>query len=862
MRMLREWLQRLGNTVRPGRRDDDLQEELRLHTTLAAEAGRRPGGTAQAMDALRDQRGLPWLDDLARDVRHGLRSLRRSPVFTAVAVVTLALGIGANTAIFSVMQTVLFRLLPVEQPQELVFLQTVGGGSAPPYPYFERVRDETSSFAGLAAFATDELGVEVDGVAEQVFGQVASGTYFEVLGVRPAVGRLLTRDDEQLDPPVAVIGYGYWQRRFGGAANAIGRTLSFRNRLHTIVGVTPAGFQGLEPGRQVDVTLPITLERGMVTNVEARWFNAVARLRPDATVQQATVQADAILQSFMNDRNRSRSSAPDHVVLAPASRGLDQLRRRFSGPLYVLTLAVAILLLIACVNLGGLLLVRGAARGREFAVRLATGAGSGRLLRQVLTETLVLFLLGAAAGLVIAYGAIQGLTGFFAAGRRPILLDVQFDWRLVTFAAAATLAAGLVTGMWPALRALRTEPQTVMKGNGTWPSGSWRWASGRMLVAGQVALSLALLVIAVLAARTMGNLRAVDLGFSPGGVLTMSLQSTVPRDGAAREPSLMRVVERVRGLPGVRAASLSVLTPLSGRNTGTVVTVPGAPQPAGTEQRIGLNHVSEDYFRAFGIELVAGRAFAPRDASGALKVVVLNEAAARTYFPGRSPIGQAVEFGQSGAYQVVGVVRDHKHVSVRDQAPPFAFVPVWQPIDALARLTLAVSSDQPQSTIARAVGDEVRAIDPSMLVSDVIGVEAQIDATLVSERLLSNLSTTFAALVLGLAVIGLYGIVSYSVAGRRKEFGVRIALGASRSRVVSGVVKEALLPVGAGIAIGLPLALVIARAADRLLFGVASADPTNYMLGAGTLVLVACAAAWLPARRASRLDPNVVLRAE
>jgi ABC-type antimicrobial peptide transport system permease subunit len=290
--------------------------------------------------------------------------------------------------------------------------------------------------------------------------------------------------------------------------------------------------------------------------------------------------------------------------------------------------------------------------------------------------------------------------------------------------------------------------------------------------------------------------------------------------------------------------------------------VPGARQPAGTEQRIGVNHVSEDYFRAFGIELVAGRAFAPSDAGGALKVAVLNEAAARTYFAGRSPISEAVEFGQSGAYQVVGVVRDHKHLSVRDEAPPFAFVPVWQPIDALSRLTLAVSSDQPRPTIARAVADEVRAVDSSTLVSDVIGVEAQIDATLVSERLLANLSTTFAALVLGLAVIGLYGIVSYSVAGRRKEFGVRIALGASRSRVVSGVVKEALLPVGAGIAIGLPLALVIARAADRLLFGVASADPTNYMLGAGTLVAAALAAAMLPAWRASRLDPNAVLRAE
>ena len=527
-----------------------------------------------------------------------------------------------------------------------------------------------------------------------------------------------------------------------------------------------------------------------------------------------------------------------------------------------MTLATAIFLIIACANLGGLLLVRGAARGREFAVRLAIGAGSGRLLRQVLTETLLLFLLGAAAALAIAYVAIQGLTGFFATGRRPILLDLQYDWTLVAYAAAVTLAAGLLTGLWPAVRALRTELQAAMKEGEPRLAGSPRLTMGRVLVAGQVALSLVLLVAAVLFARTMVNLRASDLGFSGSGVLTMSLQPDLPDETAAREQLWMRVLERVRGVPGVRAASLSVLTPLSGRNTGTVVTVPGVAPRAGMDRSFRLNHVSEDYFRTFGIELIAGRALTRRDAAGAVKVAVLNDAAAKAYaaLAGRSPIGETLELGESGVYQVVGVVRDHKHLSVREQAPPFAFVPLWQPIDSISRLTLAVSSDQPRSTMARAVADEVRAIHPGTLVSDVIEVEEQIDATLVSERLLSMLATGFAALVLGLAAIGLYGIVSYSVARRRTEFGVRLALGAPRSRVAAGVVMEVLLQVAAGIAVGLPLALVIARTAERLLFGVTPAAPGSYLLGAATLTVVACAAAWLPARRACSIDPADTLR--
>jgi predicted permease len=371
----------------------------------------------------------------------------------------------------------------------------------------------------------------------------------------------------------------------------------------------------------------------------------------------------------------------------------------------------------------------------------------------------------------------------------------------------------------------------------------------RVVIAGQVALSLALLVAATLFARTMLNLRSVDLGFTPSGVLTMSVDPALPGDTGAAAEVWRQWLDRVRNLPGVRSASLSVLTPLSGRNTGIAMTVPGVNSKGETR----LNHVSEDYFRTFGIDLVAGRSFTRQDGAGAIAVAVLNETAARAAFAGRSPIAERVDLGGAGLYQVVGVVSDYKHLNVREAAQPFAFVPLAQPVTPISRLTLAVSSDTSMAVLTRTIANEIRAVHPDTLVSDVIGVDAQIDETLVSERLLSMLAGGFAVLVLALAAIGLYGMVSYAAAARTTEFGLRLALGAPRSRVAAGVIAEAMMPVAAGIAIGLPLAVAIARAAQRLLYGVTPADATSYLAGAGALALVAAAAAWLPARRACGL---------
>ena len=878
---------RVRALLRSGAVDRDLDDEMQGHLQYLIDeyvaqglsrgdahdrALREFGGVVRLKEECRDARGVTWLTDVVRDVRYSLRMIGRAPAFTLIAVLTIALGVGANTAIFSLVNTVLLRLLPVARPHELFFIQSAGSdgrGGTPPYPYFERLRAETSSFDGIVAFATDELRIEIDGTPEQVFGQIASGDYFDVLGLRPAAGRLLTPDDEKLDPPVAVIGYGYWQRRFGSDPGAIGRSLTFSDRTFIIVGVTHREFWGLQPGRQIDVTLPITQAGRMLANTKTwSWFNAVARLRPGIPVEQATAQADTIFQLFMDTGVQSeemRRKRFNRIELSSAARGLDRLRTRFSKPLYALTVVAALVLLIACVNLGNLLAVRGTARSREFAIRLATGAGSGRLVRQLLTETGLLFLIGGLAGLVLASLMIQGLTGFFAIGRNPIVLDVQYDWTVAGFASAIALAAALLTGIGPARRASRIDPNAALKEGDTRVAGSRRMAvAARVLVSSQVALSLVLVVGATIFLKTMMNLRAVDLGFTGDSVLTMSLDPMMGADTTAITPEQFwsRVLERIGALPGVRAASLSVLTPLSGRDTGKGVTIAGFHPRSEMDRFVHLNHVSEDYFRTFGIALAEGRAFTAQDTRGAAKVVVVNETAAKAYFPGRSPIGETIVFGDADTYQVVGVVRDYKHMNVRQEVPRFAFVPLQQRIDPISRITLAASSDQPAAALRQAIAREVRAVHPNTLVSDVIGVEEQIDATLLSERLLSTLASGFAVLALSLAAIGLYGVLSYSVARRRNEFGVRLALGARPSRIASGIFREVTLQVAIGVAVGIPVALLIARMAESMLFGVSAADPTHYLLSAGVLLSVAAVAAWVPASRAARIDPMLALRAE
>jgi putative ABC transport system permease protein len=886
MRLLRMFRYRLRSLLRRRSVDDETERELSLHFEQlvrehlrngaseadARRAARREFGSPDlAREQCRDARRVGLIDDLTGDVAYGARMLTRTPAFTATAVLSIALGIGANTAIFSVVDAVVLRSLPVHRPQDLVFVHVAGSrglGGAPPYPCIQRFQTASSAFTGMAAYATDELRIDVDGTAEQVFGQVASGSYFDVLGLVPAAGRLLRPADTALDPPVAVLGYAYAERRFGGAASAVGRSLRNGARTYTIVGVTPPSFWGLEPGRRIELTLPITAAGGRANDPGAFWLDLVARLDDRSTVPQATAQLDAIFQGFMNERDRRpdvRRQSFDHIELRSAARGEDRLRARFTTPLLALMFAAGGALLMACANLGGLLLVRGAARGREIALRFALGASAGRIVRQLLTETQMLFAVGAGVGVAIAPLAVSAMTGFFASGRNPIVIDVRYDWRLAAFAAAVTLVAGVVTGLWPALRARRSNPRAAIA-SGVRTTGSRESrAGGRAAVIVQVAVTVVLLAAAVMFAATMRNLRDVNLGFTPARVLTMSLDPFVANGADAadvRERFWSGVLERVRRLPGVRAASLSVLTPLSGRSTGRQVTVPGFQASTEAEREILVNHVSDDFFRTQGILLAAGRVFTAADNRGAAKVMVVNETAARVYFAGRNPLGEFIGVDGAGSFQIVGIVGDHKHRSVREPPQRFAYIPLPQAIDPIGRITLSVASDQPQAALARMVGDEVRAVRRNALVSDVIGVEEQIDATLMSERLLAALAGSFAAVALALAAIGLYGVISYTVARRRAEIGIRLALGARRANIAASVCREVLLQVGAGLVIGLPLAIAAGRAARTMLFGVTPNDTAPYAAAAIVVALVASAAAWIPIRRAVSIDPLTTLRAE
>ena len=804
---------------------------------------------------------------MTQDLRYGVRTLRRSPGFTAVALLTLALGIGANTAIFSLADAVLLRTLPVDRPHELVFFKTTGSAGtsgAPPYPWFERVREDTVTFAGMAVFASDEMRVDIDGRAEQVFGQSVSGSFFDVLGIEPALGRLLRPDDEIMAPPVAVIDYGYWQRRFGGSRDVLGGTITVGARAFTIVGVTPRAFSGLQPGRRVEVTTPVSRDWPLLRNGTAWWSEAIARLRPGVTVAQATASAEAAFQAHMRTVTIDESLRQmrfRRVAAVSAARGLDRLRDRYSTSLRALMLVSMVVLLIGCANLGTLLLVRGEARAREMAIRQAMGASTGRLLRQLLTETLLLFALGAASGFFIAGVATDALVEFFAIGRNAIELQAQMDWPAAAFATCITLVAAVFTGSWPALRAIRVDPQQAMRSGDTRLGGAPRArAATRLLIAGQVALGLTLLVSALLFAATMRNLRQVDLGFTPERVLTQSLDPMVNGSAAAerRAQFWTRVLDRMQALAGARAASLSVLTPMSGRDTRELLTGPGMETLQAIDRVVHVNHVSEDYFTVFGIRLLEGRPLTAADRTA--RLALINETTEADLFPDRTAVGQMLEFSEGRRYQIVGVVKDPKHRSLREPKLRMVYLPLWQPLEPQGRVTLSVATTQAPMSLAGEIARQVREVEPGALVSDVFDVETQIDATLLGERLLAAFGSAFALLALMLAAIGIYGVLSYSVAERRGEIALRMALGALPSHVRRDILRGVQCPLVAGIAVGLPVAWATSRMVQTLLFGVTPLDIGTYLLAIAVLGGVAMGAALLPMLRAASLNPADVIR--
>ncbi len=863
----------------------ELDEELRFHleraellleargmsTDDARRAARRQfGNITVATEASRAAHRIQLLDDLVADVHYAARALRRTPLFTAVAVLTIALGVGANAAIFSVIDAVLLRTLPVQHAEQLVFVNVVGSHGeqygGPPYPWVEEIRARSTSFSGMAVFAVDHLPVVVDGRVEQVLGQVASGAYFDLLGVRAAIGRTLTPDDERLNPPVAVIGYNYWQRRFGGRRDVVGTVIRYQDRAVTIVGVTPQRFGGLQTGQQVDVTFPVTMTGyGLLRDTGAWWSTTVARVRERVPVPQAQRDVNAIFATL--DAGSARSEAQRRVELVSASRGLDRIRRQLATPLILVFGAVAAVLLIACANIANLLSVRAASRRRELAVRSALGAGRGRLVRQLITESVFLFTMGAAAGLLVAKVVHRVLQGYLAVGRMPIVLDLSLDSRLLGVAAALALVAGVLSGLAPALRAGAWHGNAFVDLRLAGGRATGASAVSRSLVVMQLAVSIVVLIGGSLLLRTLINLRSVDLGFRAEGVLTLSLlplESSYPAE--QRGEVFDRVLQRVRQIPGVESASLSVLTPLSGRDRSRGVAIPGLVPRPGVDPDVHVNYVSPGYFETFDTPISLGRPFTAGDEAHAPKVALMNRAAARLYFGARPALGAPIGFEPPDnppvAYTLVGVTGDSRHLSMRDAAPRFVYLPIDQAPDSPSRLTLAVRTRVALPAMADIVRRAIESVGGDILVSDVETVPQQVDRALLRERLVSTLAGAFAVLGLLLAALGLYGVTAYSVLSRTPEIGIRMALGSS-PRAVQWLMLRQVAAMGlVGVGVGLPLSMAVAVGIRRLLYGVVPTDPSIVGACAGILLVVTVLAGYLPARRASRIDPVRALASE
>jgi predicted permease len=898
------WYHRLRNTVRSERLSSDLDRELEFHLAeridelvgsgMGEEEARREarlrfGNPGVLKERTRERDVLPWLESLGADLRYALRSLRASPGFAAVAILSLGLAIGANTAIFSLIDAVMLRSLPVERPGELVRVTTPArsgglgeGGDNFTNPLWEALRDRQDVFSGAFATADERFDLAGGGESRPVAGAWVSGGYFSALGVRPAAGRLLApADDYRGCPPVAVVGHAFWRSAYGGSPDVVGRTLPLNGHPFEIVGVAAAGFSGVQVGRAAEVYVPLCampVVQGGHDRLDERstWFLYVfGRLRPGTTPEAAGRRLAALAPAVFG------ATVPEHwpaeakedyrrttLAAVPAANGYSGVRSRYRDALVALMAAVGLVLLIGCANVANLLLARASSRRHEVAVRLAIGAGRGRLVRQLLTESLLLSLLGAAVGLLLASAATRLMARYMALRGEAVWLDLAIDGRVLAFTLLVATGTAVLFGLGPAWRSARVDPRGAMKANDPGiVEGHSRFGVGKALVVGQIALSLVLVVGAGLLLGTFRRLATLDPGFEPGGVLLASVDmggAGLPEEGVPRVKR--EILERLRATPGVESASASVFTPLSGGGWNGVVEVEGYTPAGPRDAEVFFNGVSEGFFSTLGAALLAGRDFDEGDAAESQPVAIVNEAFVKKYFSGANPVGRRVTVdgftGDDEPLHVVGVVRDTPYRSMRDAGEPLVFVPLGQ-LDGPDRpwLELELRGRGTAGSLVRTVTAAVGQVNGSFSIR-YRTLEAQMDASLARERLLAMLSGLFGGLALLLAVVGLYGTMAYSVARRRNEIGIRLALGAAGTRVMRLVLGEGVRLVGAGLLLGVAAALAATRRVAPFLFGLTPADPATWAVSALALAAVSVAACALPAWRAARLDPNAVLRAE
>jgi predicted permease len=840
------------------------------------------------------------LRDLRQDLSYGLRTLRRSPGFTAVAVLSLALGIGANTTIFSVVDALLLRTLPVRNPEQLVAVTTRDAGFYSSYPSFERYRDLTGVFSGVAAIClVDRYNIRVNDPvsgsrlndAGQIGIALVSGNYFSTLGVGTEIGRPLTVDDDRVPGghPVAVVSNSYWERRLGRTSDAVGRTLTLNETTYTIVGVAPRGFSGDWIGQPSDVWIPIAMqaqvmpEKPLLTDPRANWVRIVARVKPGVTFKQAEAQAQLKYQQLLRERagpnltpQESQRIAQVQLTLASEAKGFSLQRQSVSQPLTVVMIVVGLVLLIACANVANLLLARAAARQQEIAVRAALGASRSRIVRQLLTESFLLVAAGGALGALFSTWGTSALASFLGSGlprmgfATPVTmdLDLRLDVRMLAFTAGVCLVTGLMFGLAPAFRGSKVVLAPALGRRGA-DSGSFagRFGLGKGLVIFQVALSLLLLVASGLFFRTLRNLKTQDIGLDRQHVLLVwAAPMQTGRSGPAVAALYQKVQEKISALPGVVSASPSnagVLTGGGGGAPSERLSVEGQSPKPGLSGGLAGAAVGPGFFNTLGMKLVAGRDFTEQDTESSPHVAIIYETLARFEFGEQDPIGKRfVRQGEPGYWEIVGVVKDTKDRSLRQKDLGVTYVPYRQQISRLAILCLAVRTTGDPAGVAASVRQELRDIDPDLPVLNITTVEEQLNGILIQERLMTTLAGFFAVLSALLACLGLYGVISYTVARRTSEIGIRIALGAQISDIAKLVLKSGMTLVLAGVAIGLAGALALTRLVASLLYGVTPVDALTLVtvsVGLGAVALVAC---YIPARRATKVDPLVALRYE
>jgi putative ABC transport system permease protein len=878
-------------------RERDLERELRCDLELEAAEQQEKGLSADdarfaahkafgnatlIKEEVRGMWGWASWEILMQDLGYALRALRRNPGFAAVAILSLALGIGANTAIFSLIDSVLLKTLPVSHPEQLLQVTSALYREAFSNPVWEQVRDRQQVFSSIFAYSPRRFNLASGGEARYVQGNWASGQFFETLGVRAVLGRTFTpADDKRACAGVAVLSYDFWQRAYGGQADVLGKLISLGGHSFPIIGVTQPGFFGVDVGQRADVTAPlcteaiIRAEDSYINERGARWLNVIGRPKPGISPSQVTAHLKTLAPEIFKATLPSTLRADYQVrylantfETASVASGHSNLRSQYRQALVALMVVVGLVLLIACANVANLLLARGAARQREIAIRLALGSGRARLIRQLLTESVLLSVCGAALGVLFAQWGTRLLVGLLSTTREHVVLDLAIDGRMLAFTAAVAILTGLLFGIAPALRATRVQPQAAMKANSRGVMEGGRFGLGKALVTAQVALSLVLVVSAGLMLSTFWRLASLDAGFDRQHVLLVGVDlrnADYPQE--RRAAGYQEVLDRLRALPGVHSVSRSDMTPVSNSVWDSELIIDGYTAKSQRDVTVNFNQVSPGYFETLGTMFVAGRDFNEHDTPQSPTVAIVNQTFVRRYLGAANPLGRTFRVMMAGnklsaPVEIIGVVKDVIYYSLREEIPPTTYRAESQngkpsPFTNF-ELRSEVGAPADLIPVVKSAMEEVN----RDITLQFTTLATQVNESLNRERLLASLSGFFGGLALLLATIGLYGVMSYNVARRRNEIGIRMALGAEQSRVLRMVLGEVAILIGIGLVIGLSVALATTRLVASFLYGIRSNDPWILSLAAGLLALVAALAGYLPARRASRFEPMTALREE